>query len=305
MAFAHLHAAVDALAMRFEDLKRLGPVPFRAAPPDPLACFGPLPPLPPGAPGPAGRWEAPSPLATERDPTVRVHAWPARAPRRGTVILVPPWKVPRLAVVAGWARRLAGAGREVWTLVPPLHLDRAGPGLPSGDGYVSPDLTALRRVLEQTVLELRLLVALARRRGDGPVAILGLSLGGLAALLAATAPEPLDAVVAVGPPADLAEVLERTPIGRRFQRLARRAGAPVPGPDALGPMLAPLRPEGRPLTARRTLVAVGAHDRIALAAPAEHAARAMGAEARVYPRGHLTLLFACEAVRRDALATLE
>jgi hypothetical protein len=47
------------------------------------------------------------------------------------------------------------------------------------------------------------------------------------------------------------------------------------------------------------LVAVARDDRIALGPGALALAEAWGATARLYPRGHLTLLFACRALRRD------
>ncbi len=281
-----------------EDLRSLAPTPFIRADGAPLECFGPLPPLPLDGPGAAGPWRAPSPRPAPGDAELLVEATPAAGPRRGTLILVPPWKLPRLSILSGWRARLARSGHDVWTVVPPRHLGRAAPGARSGDGFVSPDLPALRRAFEQLVLELRTLVALARRR-PGAVGMVGLSLGGLAALLAATAPEPLDVAAAVGPPADLAAVFARTRIGRRYLRLATAAGAPPPPPAQLAEMLAPFRPERRRPTAGRVLVAVGAEDRIALPEGALALARAWGAEARSYPRGHLTLLFACEAVRRD------
>jgi predicted alpha/beta hydrolase family esterase len=223
-------------------------------------------------------------------------ARPARGARRGTAILVPPWKVPGLRAVAGWERLLASAGLDVWTLVPPRHLHRSARGARSGEGFVSPDLLVLREALEQTVLELRLLVALARRAG-GEVALVGLSLGGLAAALAATAPERVDAAALVAPPVDLAAVFAGTRIGRRYRALAERAGAPVPA--ELGDALAPFRPDARTPTAARVLVAAAADDAIALPAGALALAAAWGSELRVYPRGHLTLLFACRAARRD------
>ncbi len=225
-------------------------------------------------------------------------ARPARGRARGTAILVPPWKVPRLSLVAGYARLIARAGLDVWTLVPPRHLQRAAPGTRSGEGFVSPDLGVLRAAFEQLVVELRALAALARARG-GETALVGLSLGALGAALAATAPEGVDRVALVAPPADLAAVLSGTPIGRRYAALAARAGAPVPRDGALDPMLAPFRADGRRLTAGRVFLAMGRHDRIAPGAGTLALARAWGTEPRLYPRGHLTLLFACRALRRD------
>jgi hypothetical protein len=292
-----LDRAIDGLAMWVEDRRPREPMGFRAAPAASLDCFGPLPTLP-AVPPREGAWNAPSPRPAEGDATMAVHAQAARGPRRGTAVLVPPWKVPRLAAVSGYARLLARAGYDVWTLVPPRHLHRALPGVRSGEGFVSPDLPALRAAFEQLVLEVRILAALARAEG-GTVGVVGLSLGALGAALAATAPEPLDFAALVAPPADLAAVFAATPIGRRYLSLARRAGAPVPPPDALSLMLAPFRADERRPTARRVLVAVGADDRIALDAGALGLAAAWGAAARSYPRGHLTLLFACRALRRD------
>jgi len=296
----HVHRAVDTFAMWTEDRRARDPVPFRAGPAAPLDCFGPLPGLPSSRPR-AGVWRVPSPRPSPGDEALVVHALPARGSSRGTVLLVPPWKVPSLAATAGYARLLARTGLDVWTLEPPRHLSRAAPGLRSGEGFVSPDLLVLRRAVEQLVVELRVLAALARgaARDGEQVGLVGLSLGALAGALAATAPERLDFAALVGPPADLAAVFGETRIGRRYLELARRAGAPPPTPGRLAELLAPFRPDLRRPTVERVLVAVGREDRIALPEGGVALARAWGGEARVYPRGHLTLLFACAALRRD------
>jgi hypothetical protein len=296
-----LHSALDALAVWVEDRRPRDPVAFVPAPPAPLDCFGPLAPGPP-PPAAPGWWTAawPVPAAGEE---VRALVTAAAGPRRGTAVLLPPWKLPGLSLLSGWTALLSGRGLEVWTLVPPLHLGRTPPGRRSGEAFVTPDLPALRAAVERLVVEARLLLGLARGRG-GEVVLAGLSLGGLAAALAATAPEAPDRLVAVAPPADLLAVATRTGIGRRYRALGARAGGPVPPPSALAPMLHPFRPEARPLRAPRALVAVGSADAIALPGPAEDLARAWGAELRSYPRGHLTLLFGCRAVRRDVAAFL-
>ena len=72
----------------------------------------------------------------------------------------------------------------------------------------------------------------------------------------------------------------------------------------LSAMLRPFRAEGRAPRAGRVLVAVGSADSIASPAAATALARSWGAELRVYPRGHLTLLFLCAALRRDVVAFL-
>jgi pimeloyl-ACP methyl ester carboxylesterase len=297
MYLPRLHTAVDAFAMWTEDLRRRAPAPFRGGGCLPLDCFGPLPALPP-PPGPAGPWRAASPRPAPGDGIMAVEAQPARGARRGTAILVPPWKLPRLSLLAGWAALLAHAGYDVWTLIPPRHLHRATPGTRSGEGFVSPDVPALRAAAEQLVLELRVLAALARPLG-GEVALVGLSLGGVGAALAATAPERVDRVALVAPPADLAAVIAETRIGRRYMSLARRAGSLPPPAEAMSAMFEPFRADGRRPSARRLLVGVGSADRIAPPAGATALARAWGAELKVYPRGHLTLLFLCDALRAD------
>ena len=229
---------------------------------------------------------------------MEVRARPARGAARGIAVLVPPWKVPGHYAISGYARLLARAGWDVWTLVPPRHLSRSSRGVRSGEEFVTPDLPALRAAVEQLVAEIRVLAALAAARG-GRTALVGLSLGALAVALAATGPERVDRIALLAPPADLAAVLLGTAIGRRYRRLAARAGAPLPPGALLEAMLAPFRPELRPRPAGELFLAVGGEDRIALPAGAIALARAWNVAPRIYPRGHLTLLFACRALRRD------
>ena len=104
--------------MAFEDRVVRRPVPWRPGPDLPLDPSGPPLPLPP------------------------VRRTPARGERRGTAVLVPPWKIRSTAALRGWVRPLAAAGFEVWMPVPPLHLERTPPGERRGEGVVGPDLEA-------------------------------------------------------------------------------------------------------------------------------------------------------------------
>jgi predicted alpha/beta hydrolase family esterase len=289
---------LDGLAMWTEDRVRRDAVGYRPAGAGPLACFGPLPALPAVSPPRQGAWSFPSPAVPD-DP-LTVHVVPARGASRGTAVLVPPWKIRHLRAVAGWSRLVTGAGLDAWIYVPPHHLERAR-GARSGEGFVTPDLARLRAALEQVVVELRAVISLAGARG--PVSLVGLSLGGLAAALAATAPERLAAAALVAPP-DLEVSLARTRIGARYRALALRAGAPLPGPEALSAELGPLSPARRSPNAARLLVAGGAHDIIVPPDAPAALARAWGVEPRLYPRGHLSLLLACRALRRDVAALL-
>jgi hypothetical protein len=301
MPLQHLHRAVDELAMWVEDRVDRPPAPFRAAAATPLGCFGPLPLLPP-APDRPGRWQAPSPWPGAASP-LEVHVtWPER-PARGVAILVPPWKIARPALVRGWGALLLEAGYEVWLAVPPFHMARAAPGARSGEGFVTPDLGRLRSAVEQLVVELRALSALAAGRGGAP-ALVGLSLGALGGALCATAPESPPAVALLAPPLDLAAVLTRTRIGRRYRRLAEAAGAPLPASAELHAQLAPFDPGARPPVARRVFLAVGHHDAVATRRGHLPLVHGWGVQPRCYDRGHLTLLFACRKVRRDLAAFL-
>jgi hypothetical protein len=296
-----LHRGADALAMWVEDRVRRDPAPFRPAEAAPLDCFGPLPPLP-AAPERAGRWSTPSPRpGAPCGPLEVLVTLPPGRPL-GVAVLVPPWKIARPAMVAGWEGRLRRAGWEVWLAVPPFHMSRSAGGR-SGEGFVSPDLPRLRAAVEQQVLELRLLAALARAR-EGATAVVALSLGCLAASLAATTPEAPGALALVAPPLDLGAVLWRTAIGRRYRRLAAAAGRPIPAPAELAALLAPFDPGARPAPASRILVAAGRHDGVATARGPLPLLHGWGVLPRTYARGHLTLLFACRQARSDVVAFL-
>jgi hypothetical protein len=295
MPLGFAHRALDALAIWTEDRVRRTPEPCRLDSPEPLSCFGALPPAPETAPV-AGPWSAPSPLPLHVGDRVSVVATPAAGERRGTALLVPPWKIRRAGLVGGYTRLLAASGLDVWLVCPPHHLDRAPPGARSGEAFVSLDVRRMRLVFEQSVLELRVLAALAARRG--PVGIVGISLGALAGGLAATAPEPLDFAALIAPP-DLGLVLAETGIGRRYRGLALAAGSAWPDADALAAALAPFDPALRSPTARRQFVAGALHDGVAPLAGVRRLASAWGVAPALYPRGHLSLIFLCRALRRD------
>ena len=262
--------------MAFEDRVARPAVPWRPGPDLALDPFGEPGPLPP------------------------IRVTPAPRSRRGTAILLPPWKFRSPALLSGWVRLLAGSGYEVWLAVPPFHLERTPPGQRSGEGVVSPDLGRMRQVLEQAVLEARACAARAAA-GGGEVVLVGLSFGALVAAWVATGPERVDRAALLAPPADLAAVFRETPIGRRYAALAERAGEPLPAGEELARRLGWLVPLARQPTAGRVLVAGGRHDAIAVGGP-RALAGAWGLPLREFPRGHLTLLFGCPALRRQVAA---
>jgi hypothetical protein len=176
-------------------------------------------------------------------------------------------------------------------------MERAAPGARSGHAFAALDLERFRALIEQLVVEIRVALALAARRG--PAGVVGLSIGGLAASLAITAGERADFAALVAPPADLHAVLAQTPIGRRYRRLAEEAGTTWPPDGDLVEAFSPFDPRARTTPPSRLFVGVGRHDAIALPAGALALARAWRVEPRIYERGHLSLLFLCRALRRD------
>jgi hypothetical protein len=295
VALGILHRSLDELAVWTEDRLHHLPEPYRFAAPAPLSCFDPLPSLPEVLPR-SGSWSAPSPRPGDPTDRLCVHATPARAKRCGTALVVPPWKIGSPELVSGYTRLLADAGFDVWLVAPPRHLERTPVGVRSGERFVSLDLARLRATFEQFVVELRYCIACAARQG--PVGLLGLSLGGLAGAFAATAREPLDFAALVAP-AHLSLVMTETGIGRRYRRLATLAGSCWPDEAALAAALAPFDPGMRPPTARRLYIAGGVHDRIVPSAGPSALARAWGIAPRLFPRGHISLLFLCRELRRE------
>ncbi|HEY6006176.1 MAG TPA: hypothetical protein VIV57_25075, partial [Anaeromyxobacter sp.] len=81
-------------------------------------------------------------------------------------------------------------------------------------------------------------------------------------------------------------------------------GAPLPPYDQLREPLGAFDPSRLARPAAELFVGVGRHDAIALPGGALALARAWSTPARIYPRGHLTLLFACSALRRDVVRFL-
>ena len=225
-----------------------------------------------------------------------MHATPTCRQLRGTALLVPPWKIGSPQRVSGYTQLLAESGYDVWLVCPPGHLERTPPGRRSGEGFVSLDLARLRATFEQFVTELRFCVALAARQGK--VGLVGLSLGGLAGAFAATAPERLEFAALVAPP-HLSLVMAETGIGRRYRRLATLAGSAWPEEEVLAAALAPFDAGLRTPTAHRLFVAGGLHDLIVPSAGPSALAHAWGLAPRLYPRGHISLLFLCQALRRD------
>jgi dienelactone hydrolase len=204
------------------------------------------------------------------------------------------------------AWRLLRRGAHAARVDLPFHMSRRVPGQRSGDGFFSTDLDHDRDVFRQAVEDAAAVVAWARREVTSRVAVLGFSLGGLVACLLA-AVVPLDAVVAVTPPCDLAEtMLERSPSRiRRQLGLVGGSGGPW-GTDAaaargvLDAALAPVTPRLlHPVTdPARIAVVCAEYDGIVGAGPVRQLATAWGAELLEYRHGHISVMSARGITRR-------
>ncbi len=290
------HAGLDRVAMWMEDRVPHAAEPYRPCAPEPLDCFGSLGVVPKPPEG-GGSWSATSPRPTRASDRMTVHVVERRAAFRGTALVVPPWKTEAASLVRRYTGLLSEAGYDVWLLVPPEHMERASPGARSGHAFATLDLARFRALFEQLVLEIRTALAMAARRGA--TGLVGLSIGALAASFAVTAPEVPGFAALIAPPADLATVLGMTAIGRRYGRLAARAGTSWPDAGELRRVLAPFDPSVREPPRVPLFLAVGQYDRIALPDGALALGRAWNVAPRVYARGHLSLLFLCRTMLGD------
>lgn len=222
------------------------------------------------------------------------------------VLLLHGYAAPNPRYEERHARQLLARGLHAARLDLPFHLHRRLPGRGPGDGFFSTDLEHTRAVVRQSVEDAAAVVAWARREVTPHVAVLGFSLGGLvAALLGALV--PLDGVVSVTPPADLAETLvDRAPMRvRRRAGLVGGSGGPW-GPGlaearaAVSAALAPVTPALLvPVTdpSRVTLVAAE-NDLIVGSRAVLDLATAWGTDLWVYRQGHVTVMWARGLRRR-------
>ena len=233
-----------------------------------------------------------------------------------TVLLLHGFAAPGPFYENHHARLLLRRGVGTARLDLPFHMSRRVAGRSPGAGFFSSDPVQTRRVLRQATEDAAAVVAWARREVGPRVAVIGFSLGGLVACLLAAA-VPLDAVIAVTPPCELAHiVLERSPARtRRRLGLLDGAGGPWAGDAAaartyLETALAPVTPARlRPVTAPGNIALIAAdQDQIVGRDPVHRLAEAWGCELWPYRHGHITVMTARGITARlhdRALARLE
>jgi len=199
---------------------------------------------------------------------------------------------------------LLKAGWSVALLAHPFHFDRTPVGTFSGEMMVTGDVSLTVEAFRQSVADLSAVVTwLGRDRpaGDGPVGLMGYSLGGYTAALLACARGDLDFVVIGAAGDSVASVILDTGLGvnvredlswsgmHERQNLARAWGVISPGR---------MRPR---VPRERILLVSGLHDRIMLPASVEALRQAWGEPPMQWePQGHYSLLaFPGRLVRRS------
>lgn len=155
-----------------------------------------------------------------------VEQW-LHAPRRprATIVLVHGFAMghPRIDAIALQARDWFDAGLDVALLTLPRHGARspAGSRFP-GEAFAAGDIGETNALVRQSLREVLLLARLVRTESGAPVGILGQSLGGYLAALAATVDADLAFAIPVVPPVCLGDLAWRFLEGSR----AARAGEP-------------------------------------------------------------------------------
>lgn len=235
-----------------------------------------------------------------RELRARAHLRPGAPPGTPLVLLLHGYAAAVPTYEEHHARLLLRRGLHAARLDLPYHLRRKPPGSGTGAGFFSSDPRRTAAMLRQATEDAAAVVAWARAELGGPVGVLGFSLGGLVACLLA-AEVPLDSVVAVTPPVDLADVVLRRSPARTRRRLGLVGGGGGPwGADLeaahalLAEAMAPVTPHLLdPLTpgGRITLVAAD-NDGIVGAAAVHALAATWGTALLSYPHGHVTVMTA-------------
>lgn len=204
------------------------------------------------------------------------------------------WEVERRV----WPlRALHAAGLDTVLFALPFHGVRAIPGrrlppFPSADPRLS------NEGFRQAVTDLRTLIRWLRRRGHGPVGLMGMSLGGYTAALTATVEETVACLVPVIPLASLAD------FAREHGRLGEGEDAHAQhlALDAAHRCVSPLH-RAPQVTPEQVMVVAGRADRITALGHARRLAEHFAAPLRMWPGGHL-LQVGRGATFRDVLRFL-
>ncbi|MBI5497583.1 MAG: hypothetical protein HY904_21410 [Deltaproteobacteria bacterium] len=236
---------------------------------------------------------------------VHLHVYPPRGHSRGVVVFAPFWLIPRPWVLAPWVRLVQSLSMHAMVYVPPDHMERTRPGWWSGERLLSFDFPYMERMLQLTAAELRA-VSQGLAVHHKPVFLVGMSLGGLYAAMAALAGAPVNGLVLLTPAADMQPPMEKSRLGRHYRRRVEKRGDAIPAAAELRELGIPYRAHSfeRPLPAERIFLAHGVHDGVVPLGVATGLARRWRVPLHIYPSGHMSLLFLERDLQRDVKSFL-
>ncbi len=211
-----------------------------------------------------------------------------------------PWAETALVLIHGWVQNRLDLLERRWAgpmarglavpsalLMLPYHMDRITQGERfHGEHFISADLPRTIEALVQSVQEALALAAWLRDRGARRVGVMGFSLGGLIAALAAAAEPDLDLAVVAEAPCNLADLIYSSLRLYYVRRDARDQGI---SHERLCAVLRAVTPEHftPAIPSDRVLIVHGHYD---LTVPPVHAERLQEAWGRPpicwYPGGH-------------------
>lgn len=181
---------------------------------------------------------------------------------RGVVIALHGFAMgrPRIDAVALFAHQWYERGLDVVIPTLPHHGARRPPHARfSGEHFAVPHIARLAGAVHQAVYEIRRIAAWSRQAGDGPVGLLGLSLGGyLSALCAGLLPD-LDFVVPMVAPVCMGDLA-----ARHMERSRRAHETEAPTGDELREGFRVHSPLSHPLVLprERVMIVAGRGDRV-------------------------------------------
>ena len=168
----------------------------------------------------------------------------------------------------------------------PFHYERRPRGYLNGELAMTANLIRNGDGLRQGVSELRQLMAWLRAKGCGEFGLFGTSYGAWTGALLASLESDISFIALLQPIADIEHAMWESPAGATIRRLLERNGIDSALTRRHAHLSSPLH--GRPSTTRdRTILAVGAYDRISPPDRIEALADAWGgARVIVSPQGH-------------------